>query len=238
MNNVLRAVLLTTALIFFSGCASTPQPMQIRAEVDGLASSDAQMKRRFVILPTDKQINAQDLQFLEFKGYVEKALMQRGFVKVDQMQQGDVVLFLGYGVGEPQLRQYSYEVPVWSNFGYYPFGWRYRYYPAYGVAGFTQRTETYSVYRRYLSLEAYDMSAHLQQQTPIQLWKITVQSQGQSNDLRLVFPYLVTAMQPYIGTNTGHMQTVDIDESNALLRQIMLSNPDRLPSTAAPSRPE
>src|SRR5574343_356527 len=122
MSNTLCAVLLATALIFVSGCASTPQPLQIRSEVDGLASSEAQMKRRFVILPADKQINPQDLQFLEFKSYVEKALMQRGYIKVDQMQQGDVVLFLGYGVGEPQLRQYSYDVPVWNNFGYYPYG--------------------------------------------------------------------------------------------------------------------
>ena len=242
MINLKRAV--TVAVVLFlmllSGCATTPRLLQIRSEVDGLASVDASMQRRFVILPADKQVNPQDLQFLEFKGYIEKALAQRGFIKVEQMQAGDVVLFLRYGVGEPQMRQYSYDVPIWNDFGYayYPYGRRARYYPSYGVAGYTQHTETYTVYRRYLTLEAYDMAAHLQQQTPKQLWKVNVQSQGQSNDLRLVFPYLVTAMQPYLGMNTGHMQTVDIDESNSLLRDIMLGNPYRLPTSVSTPQPQ
>lgn len=236
MIKIIQAVVL---LILVTGCATTPQPLQIRSEVDGLSTPDAATKRRFVILPADTQVNAQDLQFLEFKGYVEKVLAQRGFTKVEQMHAGDVVLFLRYGVGDPQIRQYSYDVPIWNDFGYgfYPYGRRGRYYPAYGVAGYTQHIETYTIYRRFLTLEAYDMAAHLQQQTPIQLWKVSVQSLGQSNDLRLVFPYLVTAMQPYIGTNTGHMQTVDIDESNSLLRDIMLSNPYRLPVPGQISQP-
>jgi hypothetical protein len=237
MSNFFCAILTGMMLILVSGCATTPRPVQIRAEVDGLASGDAQVKRRYVILPADKQLSPLDLQFVEFKGYVEKALMQRGYVKVEQMQEGDVVLFLGYGVGEPQVRQYSYSVPVWNDFAFYPYGRRFMYYPSIGVAGYTQRTESYTVYKRYMTLEAYDMSAHLQQQMPIQVWKVNVQSQGQTNDLRLVFPYLVTAMQPHIGTNTGHMQTVDIDESDALLREIMLGNPNRLPAAVVTPQP-
>jgi hypothetical protein len=239
MNNYLRAILIGIFCMLLSGCATAPQPLRIRSEVDGLTSVDASLQRRFVILPADTQVNAQDLQFLEFKGYVEKALAQRGFIKVEQMQAGDVVLFLRYGVGDPQMRQYSYDVPIWNDFGYayYPYARRGRYYPAYGVAGYTQHIETYTVYRRYLTLEAYDMASHLQQQTPKQLWKVNVQSQGQSNDLRLVFPYLVTAMQPYLATNTGHMQTVDIDEANSLLRDIMLGNPYRLPATLSIPQP-
>lgn len=226
-------------LLLSSACSTTPQPLVIRSDIDALATQTGQTKRHFAILPANQGTNPLDLQFLEFKGYIEKVLQQRGYVKVDDMQQGDVVLFLNYGVGEPQLQQYSYDVPVWSDFAYYPYGRRYRFYPrmSYGVVGYAQQMATYSVYRRYLTLEAYDMAAYLQKQAPQQLWKISVQSQGQSNDLRLAFPYMVAAMQPYLGSNTGHMITVDIEESNPLLKDLLLGNPNRLPASGMNAPP-
>lgn len=236
--SLLLRMLAFSALLLMAACATTPRPMQIRAQVDALAVNDANAKHRFVILPANKELNPQDLQFIEFKGYVEKALKNRGYIKTEILSDADVVLFLSYGVGEPQMQQYAYDVPIWDDFGYYPYSRRYRFYPraTYGFMGYTQQIETYTVFRRYLVLEAYDMDAYLNQKTPIQHWKVSVQSLGQSNDLRQVFPYLVTAMQPHMGSNTGHMLTVDIDEFNPLLRDILLGNPNRLPmsSPAAP----
>lgn len=232
MTKRLRRIALCILLTTLSACASGLRTLQIRADVDALATSEAQSKRRFVLLPGNKDINPRDLQFLEFKGYIEKSLLNRGFIKVEQLQDGDVVLFLNYGTGEPQLQQYSYDVPVMNNFGYYPYYRPYRYYS--GMAyGYTQHIETYTVYKRYLTLEAYDMAAYLQQKTPVQLWKVSVQSRGQSNDLRLIFPYMVAAMQPYLGTNTGHMLTVIVDETNLLLKDISTANPNRLPPSPA-----
>lgn len=229
-------VILCMLFALLAACSSGPRTLQIRADVDALATSETQSKRRFVVLPGNKEINPQDLQFLEFKGYVEKSLLNRGFVKVEQLQEGDVVLFLNYGSGEPQLQQYSYDVPVMNNFGYYPYYRPYRYYSGFAY-GYTQHIETYTVYKRYLTLEAYDMAAYLQQKPPIQLWKVSVQSRGQSNDLRLIFPYMVTAMQPYLGTNTGHMLTVTVDETNPLLNDIITANPNRLPAPTPVSQP-
>lgn len=227
-------VLLVSFLL--ASCATTPQPLRIRSDVDALAVSDAQSKRRFVILPGDKGLKAEDLQFIEFKNYVEKVLAKQGFIKADSLNDGDVVLFLDYGVGEPQAYQTSYDVPVWGGAGFYPYFRRYRFYPAMSPY-YTQRIETYMLYKRYLSLEAYDMAAYLRRKTPQQLWKITVQSRGTSNDLRLTLPYMLTAMEPYIGINTGHMVTVDVDESNPAL-QNLLSKPGQSPILAAPQQQE
>lgn len=229
-----RYGLILLVSLLLTACATTPEPLRIRSDVDALAISDAQSKRRFVILPGDKALKAQDLQFIEFKNYVEKVLAKRGFIKADSLQDGDVVLFLNYGVGEPQAFQTSYDVPVWSGWGYYPYYRRYRFYPAMSPY-YTQRIETYMLYKRYLSLEAYDMAAYLQQKTPRQLWKVTVQSRGTSNDLRLTLPYMLAAMEPYVGTNTGHMVTVDVDEFNPAL-QNLLSNPSQSPALAAPQQ--
>ena len=69
-------------------------------------------------------------------------------------------------------------------------------------------------------LDAYEMTAYLQKQPSQQLWKLNVQSQGESHDLRLTFPFRVAAMQPYIAVNTGRIVTVDVDETSPLLRDI------------------
>lgn len=223
-----HALLIIVSFLLLTACATTQQTMEIRSDVDALAINAAQNKRHFVILPGNKDIKEQDLQFIEFKTYVEKALKNRGFIKADTLQDGDVVLLLSYGVSEPQTYQYTYDVPAWNGGGFYPYYRRYWYYPM--APYYAQRIQTYLMYRRYLTLEAYDMAAYLQNKTPEQLWKVNVQSQGLSNDLRLAFPYMVTAMQPYIGSNTGHMVRVDVDESNPLLKSLFNSQPNSIPS--------
>lgn len=227
LKRIRNLFLLALVLCFLSACTFIRQPFSVRADVDALATSEAQAKRRFIILPGDKQMEEQDLQFIEFKSYTETALLKQGFSKANSLEDGDVVLFLKYGVGEPQTQQYSYEVPIWSNFGFYPYSRRYRSYPmmpTYGIAGYTQHIETYTLYQRFIVLDAYGMTAYRQKQAPQQLWKIRVQSLGQSNDLRLMFPYLLAAMQPFLGSNTGHMLSVEIDELNPLVREIQLGS--------------
>lgn len=227
-------VLLLTALL--AACSTTPRPLQFRTEIDSLVAVSApQSNMRFVVLPGNAGANEQDLQFIEFKTYIEKVLSNRGYSKANSIQDSNLVMFLSYGVGAPEVHQYTYEVPLWNDMGYY---YPYRmsrfyngYYPGFGVGGYSQRTESYTTFRRYLVLEACDKEAYLQQQQRKQLWKTSVQSNGSSNDLRLVFPYMAAAMQAYLGTNTGHMITVDIDETNTLVRSLL--GPFQ-PSTAPP----
>jgi len=217
-------VLVLTALL--AACSMAPRPLQFRAEIDSLAAvNNSQSNMRFVLLPGNAGANEQDLQFIEFKAYIEKVLANRGYSKAASMQDSNLVMFLSYGVGAPEVHQYSYEVPLWNDMGYY---YPYRmsrfyngYYPGFGVGGYAQRTESYTTFRRYLLLEACDKDAYLQQQQRKQLWKTSVQSNGASNDLRLVFPYMAAAMQAYIGSNTGHMITVDIDETDPLARSLL-----------------
>lgn len=212
--------------MLLTACSTSPRPMQFRTEIDSLsAASELHGKAQFVILPGNPGANEQDLQFIEFKAYVEKVLVNRGYSKAGSLQTGNLVIFLSYGVGAPEVHQYSYEVPLWNDMGYYyPYRMsRYNrgFYPGYGVGGYTQRIESYTTFRRYLVLEACEKEPYLQQQQRKQLWKTSVQSSGSSNDLRLVFPYLAAAMQAYIGTNTGHMVTVDIDETDPLVRSLI-----------------
>lgn len=57
-------------------------------------------------------------------------------------------------------------------------------------------------YFRYLILEASNLNSYKISKEIVPIWKTTITSRGSSDDLRLVFPYLVTAAELYIGENT------------------------------------
>lgn len=240
-TDVRLVVLLAGAGLLSQLTGCSVQPLQFRSEVDSLAAADAANKKRFVILPGNKDTDEHELQFQEFKAYAEKALSNRGYSKANSLQDGDVVVLLSYGIGSPENHQYSYETPIWGDIGgyYYPYPRSrfYGYMPVQGVTGYTQHIESYTTYKRYLLLDAYDMQSYRQQKM-VQLWKTSVSSDGTSNDLRLAFPYMVTAMLPYIGTNTGHMIRVDVDEFNPQLRDLLgpFQPPAAPPAIAVPQK--
>lgn len=228
LNNKFSACYRVFGLLLFlllGGCAATSHPLQFRTEIDALAAPGDIAAKRFVVLPDNPNGNTQDLQFIEFKGYIEKILANRGYSKAASLQDSDLVMFLSYGVGAPEVHQYTYDVPIWNDWNYYyPYRMsRYNrgFYPGFAAGGYSQRIETYTTFRRYLALEACETGAYLHQQQRKQLWKTSVQSSGASNDLRLVFPYMAAAMQAYLGSNTGHMITLDIGENDPLARSLL-----------------
>ena len=95
------------------------------------------------------------------------------------------------------------------------------YTPTYGVTGSTTHIGTNTVFTRFLFLDAYDVATYLKEKKMNQVWKTNVVSTGSSGDLRLVVPYMVAAMKPYLGTNTGRKIEVEVaadDPSVQLLR--------------------
>lgn len=81
------------------------------------------------------------------------------------------------------------------------------------------------MYTRFLFLDAYDVATYIKENKMNQVWKTNVVSAGSSNDLRLVMPYMVTAMKPYLGTNTGRKIDVEVTEDDPavqLLRGVQI----------------
>ena len=72
------------------------------------------------------------------------------------------------------------------------------------------RTQTVkeTSYMRNLILESYDLKDPKGQ---AQLWKTTLQSEGDLNDLRLVLAYMIAASADHFGTNTGQLVRVNIN---------------------------
>jgi len=211
-------------VVLLSGCATGPARQHFVSDVDAISSPEAVGKKLFVIVPGNQAVSDKDLQFTEFKALVEKAMVSRGFIRAHSLESSEFVVLLSYGVGAPETRQYTYDVPVWTETGFY-YPYRRRFYPGFagyssiGVTGYSQRTESYVSYRRNLLIDAHETQAYLRREFK-QLWKVNAESQGRSNDLRLAFPYMLSAAIPYLGSNTGHMLTIDIDEENPVLRDL------------------
>lgn len=230
-----RIILIYLVTILFSGCATVPSTPEFHVAVDSISSQDAMSKRRYILLPGLDNTELTDLQFKEYAAYVEKALASKLFVKANNLEDANVVIFLVYGIGNPQEHSFTYSLPIWGQTGvsssttfgtlntlgstatYSGFT---TYTPTYGIKGFMPFSGSYVTFFRYLMLDAIDLDKYKESQKIIPLWRTTVTSTGSSGDLRQVFPILVTASKPYIGTNTGKKITIVITEDDQRVVEI------------------
>ena len=92
-----------------------PQGIQFSARVDGLTSSSADIKRTYILAPGLKDISSGDLQFKEFAEYVHKVLGQLGFIKAEDIDSASSIIYLSYGISDPQKTAFSYILPIWGR---------------------------------------------------------------------------------------------------------------------------
>lgn len=238
LKNIFLASLLA-GVTFLSGCAGM-QLTQFISNVDSLAQADAVAKKRYVLLPAGKAVEVGDLQFQEFSAYVEKVLSEKGFVKAASFQDADLVIFLAYSIGDPQTFQYTYSIPTYgqtgvsssntygtvsSYGGLSTYSGRTTYTPTFGVTGETTHIGTDTVYSRFLFLDAYDVPNYIKENKMTQVWKTSVVSTGSSGDLRLVVPYMVAAMKPYLGMNTGRKIEVQVPANDPFVQVLRGGQP-------------
>jgi len=239
LNVVVITLALTMAVL--SGCVATSP--KLIASIDSIG--DAKEYKTYILLPSNKGIKEDDLQFKEYAVYVNRALSKKGFILAESFQKADMAIFLGYGIGDPNTHQYTYSVPTWGqtgvsssttntnsraygslntygNYGTYSGNTNTNstttYTPTYGVTGSTTHLGSYITYTRYIILNAVDLNEYKKSKRDVQLWKTTVQSTGGSGDLRSVFPIIVAASNDYIATNTGGRVQVGllIDDARVL----------------------
>lgn len=203
--------------IVLSGCVTVP-PTEFVSSIDSLAASNALLKKRYILIPGGKGIDVTDLQFQEFSNYLDRSLSESGFVKAGAFENADIAILVSYAIGDPQTYQYTYSLPTYGQTGVSSantsgtvssyggmanYSSTTSYTPAYGITGSTTHIGTNTVYTRFLVLDAYDVEVYARDKKLSSVWKSSVVSTGSSNDLRLVMPYMVTAMSPYLGINTG-----------------------------------
>ena len=224
------------AVMFLVGCASAPK---FHVSVDSISAPNASTKTSYVLLPGVKDVNEGDLQYQEYASYVERALSSKGYLKAASFQEADIAIFLAYGIGDPETHQYTYSLPTYGQTGVASsntygtvnsygntatYSGTTTYTPTYGVTGSTTHSGAYTTYFRYMFLDAVDLDEYRKTKKEKQIWKTTVTSSGSSGDLRRVFPILVAASKPHIGSNTGKKVSVILKEADKRVAEV-IGNP-------------
>ena len=220
-------------VIFLGGCATTPE---FHVNVDSISAPAASSKTRYLLFPGVKGVNEGDLQYQEYASYVERALSSKGYVKASSFQEADIAIFLAYGIGDPETHQYTYSLPIWGQTGVVSsntygtvntygntatYSGTTPYTPTYGVTGSKTHSGSYTTFFRYMFLDAVDLDEYRKTKKEKQIWKISVSSSGSSGDLRRVFPILVAASKPHIGTNTGKKVKVSLKETDKRVIEVI-----------------
>ena len=223
MHKVQNALLKIAAFIslstFLFGCAAGPTAFpnqiypsyQFYISVNAIADPATPSKgKQFILLPGMKGVKGDDLQYREFAGYVETALSQKGYTRTDTDKKADLLIFLSYGIGEPQVSTYTFS----TSYGYsFPVGdmW-------FSVPAKTQTNQVVN-HKIHLVLDAYDLKTPGKQP---ELWKTSVTSNSRVpnnveggifqvryydiSDLRIQIPYMIAAAKEYFGGNTRTQQ--------------------------------
>ncbi len=196
-------LLLLVVTLALGGCSLTPA---MSVQVDAIAAADGAAGKRYRLEPGDAATPADDLQFKEFAGYVDKALAGLGYRPAEADAPPDLIVALAYGVGEPQEKIYSYSIPEWGT-------WRARApYPYSNIVTYRTEVDSYTTFARSVMLTAY---AQRNGGRGDQVWRTIAVSRGSSEDLRRLFPMLLSAMVPYLGRDTGGQVIVTVREGDA-----------------------
>ena len=218
-------------IILLSGCSTLSNIGKVRfgVAVDSFASGEASSKKTYMLLPGNQGITEADLEFQEYGAYLKRVMEAKGYIYTTSKEDADLVVYLAYGIGDPETYQYAYSLPEWGHTGYLSSRTyvaqtgddgekTYRSYttftPTYGFRGYSTYLDTETAYRRFAVITAYDYEQFKKDKKEVQLWKTTIASMGTSDDLRRIFPVLMAASETYLATDTGHKVYLTIYEDD------------------------
>ena len=107
---------LIVALIVLQSCyAGYPPLPPVHVSIDSIASPLADSKRTYLLFPGNLDTSSNDLLFQEYSNYLEPVLASLNYTPAQSETEVDLAIFLSYGIGDPQLREYTYSRPSWGR---------------------------------------------------------------------------------------------------------------------------
>ena len=222
-------------ILLLAGCATVDKRTLFSVSVSSYSRPGVDAKKTFVLLPSQEGRTADDLQFLEFSAYVERALMARDFQKAADFGSADLAIFVAYGIGDPQTQTYTYNLPVWGQTGvasstttgsvnvYGNTGTNSQTTtntPQYGIRGYTTHQGSVTTFTRHAFLTAYDLVEFRNNKKELVVWETKIASVGSGGDLRLIFPIMIAASRQYIGVSTGKIVNVFLHEDDVPVLEV------------------
>ena len=216
-------VLALLSLCLLGACAR-----KVRVEINALAERGETQQagrlagQRCLVLPADRNVSPDDLQFREFAAQVGTSLAHRGCTQAQGLADADLAVLLAYGISEPIIvEQTDYVV-------YRPGGrWSRR------MPDYVPVTTTHIFQIGSLRLEArlVDKAAapsggaqrggassgpQAEDGATLgrQVWKVEAAHTGRRIDLRALFPWLLAAAGEYYGVDSGQAVLVRVGEED------------------------
>lgn len=144
--------------------------------------------KTFYILSGNANISNKDLEFIQYRDIIAQCMIRKHAIPTNDQDMADVCILMDYGITDkPNADTHSI---MYSNRIY---------------------SKNVPEFRRVVNLYAYDNQDRTNE--PIMLWKIHIYSDGYTNDLQAVFPFLMESAVNNIGKSSNGQKVV-IQENN------------------------
>lgn len=218
-------VLLGVAVI--AGCNTPTHRVRIEASVNA-PPAGTPLAQSFWIKSRQADPRVETLRYHEAVGHIKTALSGRGLYEAPHEAAADMVIEIDYGAvprrgrvevedsRQPNRRREraraepAAAAPAASKAAPRPAT------PADAAAGTEDPSEIMidvSVFRKHLTLEARQNRTKASTDGPEFLWRVRVENEDESKDLRKYVPILASATIDFIATETGGAKEVVIDEN-------------------------
>ncbi|VAW93593.1 hypothetical protein MNBD_GAMMA20-2278 [hydrothermal vent metagenome] len=221
----------TLVLVFLSVLGLTACGSQsIKVSVDSIVGQKDISSKQYTWLSGMRETSRNDLYFREFSRYFQTVLYDHGY------QQGagkdaPVIIYFSYGVSPGRTTQYTTTTPIYDWEGGDTIVYTETKKDKKGkttstvtstvttparqrLVGMSVGARRYTVFTRFVTLEAKRYQAGGKPKDMQTLWKTSITSTGSSNDLRALMPIMATASAPYIGVDSGETQVVKMKKND------------------------
>jgi hypothetical protein len=216
-KNSVSAIVILAVSVWLGGCANS-----FTVQVNAIAKSSLpeQQQVRYVLVSGMEKIDKDNLFYREYSAYFDHVLQGHGFTKVAERRDANTEIRFEFGLseGRPGISMQSW--PIYETTGpetititerssdgssttrtlYIP--------PRITRVGTSTETRSYTLFTHVASLQARPIND--QGDAGEVLWMIQISSTEETNDQRLLMPYLAAAMRDFIATNTGQQAILDI----------------------------
>jgi hypothetical protein len=204
-------------LSWLSGCANS-----FTVQVNAIAKSNQpdNQQVRYVLVSGMSKIDQDNLFYREYSAYFDHVLQSHGYTKVKTRADANMEIRFEFGMseGRPGLSMQSW--PIYETTGpetvtiterasdgssttrtlYIP--------PRITRVGTSTETRSYTLFTHVVNLQARPLNA--QGEAGEVQWMIQINSTEETNDQRLLMPYMAAAMRNFIAINSGQQTEVTI----------------------------
>jgi len=229
MKKKLNIVVYVVMSFFLLSCATTNTVPYGRAEVkvDSYGDESLISEKKCILVCNDETIREDDLKKIEFEGYMRKLLSSKGYTFTSNKEEAAIVIFYQYGISNPQVFERDVIVPTWGQTGISSSRTTITgntittsNTPSFGVVSSNVVKKTDVRYMRYFTFSAYDANYYKNTGNNKMIWLVEITSEGTSDDLRLIFPCMLVALEPYIGKSSGQKKMISIGTTDKKVKEL------------------